>query len=49
MRFVADECLDGRIVKRLITDGHDLVVIRSELTGPAISMCCVSPMSVMPC
>jgi predicted nuclease of predicted toxin-antitoxin system len=33
MRFVADECLDGRIIKRLITDGHELVVIRSELTG----------------
>lgn len=33
MRFVADECLDGRIIKRLIADGHDLVVVRTELTG----------------
>jgi predicted nuclease of predicted toxin-antitoxin system len=33
MRFVADECLDGRIIKRLIADGHELVVIRAELTG----------------
>lgn len=33
MRFVADECLDGRIIQRLIADGHDLVVVRTELTG----------------
>ncbi|MBK8498705.1 MAG: DUF5615 family PIN-like protein [Flavobacteriales bacterium] len=35
MRFVADECLDGRIIKRLMADGHDLVVVRSDLTGRA--------------
>ncbi len=33
MRFVADECLDGRIIQRLIADGHDLVIMRAELTG----------------
>lgn len=33
MRFVADECLDARIIQRLIEDGHDLVVVRTELTG----------------
>lgn len=33
MRFVADECLDARIIKRLVVDGHDLVVVRTELTG----------------
>jgi predicted nuclease of predicted toxin-antitoxin system len=35
MRFVADESLDGRIIKRLIADGHDLVVVRTDLTGRA--------------
>lgn len=33
MRFVADESLDGRIIKRLIADGHELVVVRTDLTG----------------
>lgn len=33
MRFIADECLDGRIERRLIADGHDLVVVRTQLLG----------------
>lgn len=33
MRFIADECLDGRVERRLIADGHELVVVRTQLLG----------------
>ncbi|MEO8066321.1 MAG: DUF5615 family PIN-like protein [Flavobacteriales bacterium] len=33
MRFVADESVDGRVVKRLIADGHELVILRTALNG----------------
>ena len=33
MRFIADECVDGRVVRRLIADGHELLVARKSFKG----------------
>lgn len=33
MRFVADESVDGRTVRRLIADGHELVIARTDIAG----------------